>query len=206
MRKRRKQKKLFGRMSIIYITMIIAVSAMGVGYAAWNDGLSMNVGITTGYIAPQIYIDQSEYEEFDYKLSNGNMTLYIERGVEQNSSEGISIKIEDNGSIPTKLIDGINSDPSNVSFVTLVNQGEGVFTLNINPLSDTDNNNIIEQNVATSNVQAETYDVQDEVSNIQNEIYQISSKISEIKSEINRLSDFRGEYYFKYNLRYEQGL
>lgn len=196
-------------MSIIYITMIVALSAMGVGYAAWSDGLSMNVGITTGFIDPQIYLENSGNGGLDYELLNDNMTLYISGQVSQNIKDVVSIEIKDTGSIPTILnsVDELNTtdivnlqeqNKSGYNRLYSMNKDQVEnFELSINTKQINDDNTTEERSVYY--IQAETDDIQSKIDKIQQEIH-------DIQDEIHRLSELKENHNFKYNLKFQQGL
>lgn len=215
MSKRRKQKKLFGRMSILYITMIIALSFMGVGYAAWSSGLTINMGITTGNIAQKINIDQSEYSGLEYELLNNNMTLYISGEVYEDFNKDLLIEIQDKGSIPSNLNNIDELSKSDVVKLAEQNKSNHYSLLSL----DTDKIETFQLNINTSKNDVDIIefrsnsliydglsDSQDEISHLQNEIDKTKEEINNIQMEIERLRDLKEKHNFKYNLNFKQGL
>lgn len=94
-------------MSVVYIATIVAFSTMGVGYAAWNSDLNLEMTIKTGYIEARIkeienlYLEDGEWIEF--KLSDDHQTLYIEGEVYPSFNRNMPLEILDEGSIPVLL-------------------------------------------------------------------------------------------------------
>lgn len=89
-------------MSIICITAIVGLSAMGVGYGYWNDNLNIGVGISTGYLKPEFDVDESELIG-NIGLSLEGNTLNISGNVSEGTDGVIRIKINNNSSIPVVL-------------------------------------------------------------------------------------------------------
>lgn len=207
MRKRRKNhKRMVGNMSILYISSILALSFMGVGYAAWNDGLNLDMAITTGNtesLFAAINISNKDLDDGEWislTLSNDKKTLYIDGEVYPTFNGNIPIKILDNGSIPVILK---NIDYDNGADITkLKEEGKNkysrrsfvkedvveTFDLNINPdnVNDAKNGN-------KDNIRKQIYSLenQDEISNLQEQIDQYNTE---------------EEYDFEYELLLEQAL
>ena len=217
MGKRKKEKRLFGRMSIMYVTMIIALSAMGIGYATWSSGLSINVGITTGNTKRSFNMENLEYSQLNYRLSDDDMTLYITGEVNQNSNMDMPIEIKDTGSIPTILnnVDELSTtdivnfgEQGNIRYNSrslLAQDTDGVETFNININAIENDENIIESSINYYDLADVNYE-HDEIAEIQNEIDRTKEEISNIQNEIKRLKDLREKHNFKYNLNFKQGL
>lgn len=204
-------------MSTIYIIMIIALSAMGVGYAAWSSGLIMNVGITTGNTKRSFNMKNLECSQLNYRLSDDDMTLYITGEINQNSNLDIPIEIKDTGSIPTILnnVDEVNTTDI-VNFGELPNikynsrsllsqDTDGVETFNINIKAIENDENIIEASINYYDLVDVNYE-HDEIAEIQNEIDRTKEEINNMKNEIDTLKDLREKHNFKYNLNFKQEL
>lgn len=73
MRNKKRRRKYGGKMSVIYISIIVSLGAMGVGYAAWGEGLKIGMNITTGHLDIESKITDGltqikNYEEFNIIL------------------------------------------------------------------------------------------------------------------------------------------
>lgn len=105
MRSRRKHKRM-GSMSIICITAIVGLSAMGVGYGYWTDSLNIGVGITTGWMNPEFDVDGLEpVEGLEFTIVDNR--LCITGTVSPEFAGNIPVKIKNSSSIPVKLVDTI---------------------------------------------------------------------------------------------------
>lgn len=97
-------------MAILYISMIASLGAMGVGYAVWNDGLNIDMDITTTN-ATTLYDLKKGYDvlslvdgELVFNLSKDKQLLEITGEVYPGFVENIELRMKDEeGSIPTKL-------------------------------------------------------------------------------------------------------
>ena len=203
MRRRKHNRRKIGNMSIIYISSIIALSFMGVGYAAWSDGLNIDMIVKTGNTFPvhelnrisKINLDDGEW--ISLKLSDDKKTLYIDGEVYPTYNGAIPVKIVDEGSIPVTLKD-IDSD--NATDITELKEEakakysrssftvEDVvesFDLNINPDNDK------EDSKDKGRMKMYSLEEQDEITNLQNQI-----------NEYKKVKD----YDFEYELLFEQAL
>lgn len=201
MSKRSKGKGI--RKKLIFITAIISLSVMGIGYAAWNDNTKINVYMETGFINPVFSIKdaQRDFEDgdFRYSISDNGKVLEITGTVYHEFNENIPIKIIDEGSIPsvyTELdivyeneISDINEnlDKRIKSLNTYDNYVQS-FDVNINP----DNN-------LQSRRFNETFSCGDD------EISNLEQAIRELENEIRQYEEV-GDYSFEYILNFEQGL
>lgn len=122
LRRRKGRKKVMGKLSMIYISGIIALSAMGIGYASWTGNLNIDTWIKTGYTKARIEEVRERIEEINglnsgdgewisLRFSNDNQTLYVDGEVYPEFNGSIPLKIIDEGSIPSMLksIDSTNS-------------------------------------------------------------------------------------------------
>lgn len=113
---RRRKHKRMGSMSIMCITAIVGLSAMGVGYGYWNDSLNIGVSVSTGNTDPQINLKSFEIIQEDgqllLSLSEDKRTLSIEGWAYPSFNESIGIDVIDIGSVPV-VLDGIDIDIKN---------------------------------------------------------------------------------------------
>lgn len=116
---RKKPRKYTGKKSIVYITLIISISAMGVGYAAWSDGLTIENKITTGEL-----INTFVVKERDLKLDDcaslsmelvDDSTLKIKGDIYPTFDNNFPIVIENKGTIPAKLTELKIEDKKEIS-------------------------------------------------------------------------------------------
>lgn len=208
---RRKRKRIMSRMSIIYMASIVSLSLMGIGYGYWNNELNLGVSITTGKINPQVRVNNYDNGSLDFILSEDDRVVYITGQIYWNSSEDISIKIIDNGSIPVILED--ISVVSTSEIVDLNKQSRPryglssftnddvleIFELSITPTID-DNEYIM--------MQRSIFSIQEslqEDDKIQSKINAIQQEINEIQNEIDRLNIIE-HHKFRYDLRFMQGI
>lgn len=104
-------------MSVIYMTVIMSIGAMGVGYAAWSDGLTMEMTMTTGNLfttfnVKEENLDLDNSKELNMKVDDEN-TLMISGEIYSTFEDDLPIVIENQGTIPAKL-----------SKMNIVNDGE----------------------------------------------------------------------------------
>ena len=101
--------------TVLYISLILSLSLMGVGYAAWNDTLTINTTITTGDLTVSV-----NTEEGRISVDNGN---YLDVSVEDKEiivkgqvypgfSDSLDIDVLDTGSVPAMLksVEGSNDE------------------------------------------------------------------------------------------------
>lgn len=105
--RRKRRRRIGSKMTVIYISIIVALGATGVGYAAWSDGLTMEMKITTGN-----FLNAFKVNDKDLKLENcnslsmnvvNNSTLEIVGDIYPTFEDDIPIVIENQGTIPAKL-------------------------------------------------------------------------------------------------------
>lgn len=191
MRKRKLIRKKF-----IFICIIMSMSIIGVGYAAWNDDTTINLSYETGFIDPVFMIDG--HKSFS-KLKNGELsltqsedgnTIIIKGEVYPNFNEDLLLKIIDNGTIPT-VFNEISEENSNVSELNInknIDKKTESFTLNISPNND-----------------EELMDLYESYSDINEESLSLEQQIEILKEKINLYNKVR-KYEFEYKLSFEQGL
>lgn len=191
-----KFKSKFLRKKLLFITLIVSMSLMGIGYAVWNDGTKMNVTMKTGFVEPLFYLENNVETFNDGKLSlslsDDRRTLNIEGEVYPKFNEDLTIKIIDEGTIPSvfKSLDEQDEDISELNRYSdnkrndlYVNDNYiESFKLKINP--DSDNG-------------FDSYQSQ--------ELSGLEQAIEALKEEI-RLYDREEDFKFKYVLNFEQGL
>lgn len=98
-----KYRRLHGKMTILSISMIVSLSAMGIGYAAWNDGFKMDMRITTGYAETKTNISRGQFDIEDAD----NLDIYVGENkvkvfgkVYPTFNHNLDIEIIDTGSVP----------------------------------------------------------------------------------------------------------
>ncbi|NLW23081.1 MAG: hypothetical protein GXY88_07500 [Tissierellia bacterium] len=101
---RGKRKKILHIKSTIFIVAIIAVSSIGIGYGYWNEGLNMDVSISTGNFNLSFTGGQSDnlivVPSFDGK------TLKVSGECYEGKKETITFSIINEGTVPAVLEDG----------------------------------------------------------------------------------------------------
>lgn len=187
-------------MSIIYISTIIALSSMGIGYAAWNSGLHLDTRVETGYIKGSIEeidnfdlnLDDGEWISFDF--SDDNQILRIKGEVYPSFSQNIPLRILDQGSVPVYLK---NMDLNDADITKLIKESRASYRVNSYKRED-----IVESfklNISPDNgngdrnkrSQRNSSEDQDEISNLQDKLNQY---------------DRKEDYQFKYEFLLEQAL
>ncbi|MGB4440365.1 MAG: hypothetical protein WBJ13_14330 [Sedimentibacter sp.] len=190
-------KKRFVRKKIIFISIILSMSIIGVGYAAWNDDTKIDLLLTTGFINPVFLLENEKIEYGDenliLSLSDDRHTLYIAGEVYPSYNEELTIKIVDEGSIPSVLNDLHENDDDisalNVfSDLNISNDCIESFKLNISPNSE-----------YPGIIQDDAY------SGLNDEISKFEREIEILREEI-KLYDREENYDFEYILLFEQGL
>lgn len=189
-------------MTIIYISMILALSLMGVGYGYWGNGLITDISMKTGFTNPLFYLEDDEFNvddgELSFILSEDQQRLKIEGEIFPTFDQDIKIEIIDEGNIPS-VLDNVEQEDFEISdlkgrkkssYSRMLNSREEYiesFDLNIN--SSKLDNNTDGLNMRRSS---------DEASGLE-------GQIERLKDEI-RAYDHEEEYKFKYKLLFEQGL
>jgi hypothetical protein len=190
-------------MTILYISMIVAFGAMGVGYAYWNSGLNVNLSLETGFTNPLFYVEDDRLNKDDGKLeftlSEDKEILRVEGEIYPSFNEDIEIRVVDEGSIPSVFND-IEKDDSEISDIengtkskygrmsNIRNDYLESFNLNINSSyhSKEESNNMSSRSSSDESLGLE-------------------GDIKRLKDEI-RAYNRKEDYRFKYKLLFEQGL
>ncbi len=210
LRRKRKSRKIRST-PIIYITAIISLSLMGVGYGMWTDGLNINVNLTTGNIRPNAQVKSTGYGDLNIDVSEDGQNILLSGEVYPSFNEDITIKILDNGTVPV-ILDSIKAETSEIAelsqqkkaryglFSSMIKDDViEIFNLSISP-PESENENVMMRS-ATYSLQAIT----EEEDEIQSEINQLEREIEELEAEIERLN-VTEHHEFKYTLNFIQGL
>lgn len=184
------------RKKIIFISIIVSMSIMGIGYAAWNDSTKISLTMKTGFIEPLFYLDNNQVTYNDgkliFSLSDDRRTLNIEGKVYPNFNEDLTIKIIDEGTIPS-VFKGLDEQDENISELNRYSENAR------NNLYVNDNQ--IESFKLKINLDRDNdYDVYSS-----KEKLELEQAIEAKKNEIN-LYDREENFEFKYVLNFEQGL
>lgn len=197
------KKRRLVKTKVIFIATILSMSILGVGYSSWEDNNNIRLSIKTGFINPVFYVENEKISFGDEKLvlipSDDGRTLYVEGNVYPSFNNDVSIKIIDEGSIPS-VFNNLYEDSDNIATLTglsnskqkrsslkIKNDYIEFFEINISP--DCDNN------VQSSNTKTV---FNDSISELENEIETLKDKI--------RLYDREENYEFEYILSFEQGI
>lgn len=207
-RKKRNHKRMAGNMSIMYISTILALSFIGVGYAAWSGDISMSFSIDTGKLQGSIgdikksEINFDDGESISFKYSNENRNLSLVGEVYPTFDENIPIKIIDEGNVPVKFgdIDLVKAaeiselkEESKRKFRRATLIDEDIIKslgLNINP------DNGLYRDI--KKVKRYSIEEQDKISDLEEQISNLKRQIDEYDTE--------EEYDFEYELLLEQDL
>ena len=180
-----KKFKSIGKKAIIFMSLILCVSLLGVGYSRWNTDMGTIVNVTTGFLKPTFLLDEHKISfpdgELSLSLSDDGHTLYIEGEVYPEFNENILIKIVDEGSVPS-VLDEVDEDDGDISALEFGKRDVENFELNICPENDTDAK------------QYKDYDTVDMGQQIEN----LKERIKSYKREEN--------YRFEYILSFEQDI
>ena len=197
----RKQKTEFIRKKIIFISIIISMSLIGVGYASWTDETTINLSVKTGFVKQSFNTENSKcFENGDifFDVSNYGKTLNIKGDVYPEFNEDLTINIVDNGTVPS-LITEVSGENNNISTLKGSFKNRAInnsydfkkngdsFKININP---NNNHNELKQLNAT-NLNG------DDIGNLENEVDFIKEKIASYDNKEN--------YKFNYIISYELG-
>lgn len=198
MRKRKKIKALANK-KVIFFSLIMSMSFIGVGYAEWNDSLTIDLSIKTGFTCKNF--DVGNYKSYDdgdlyFTVSDDGDTLIIKGKVYPTFNENFTINLVDSGSLPSIIAD-IQDEDNDISTLKgstgnertayYDNKEVDSFNININP---TVNNDSMSLNAASS-------EIKDEVSSLEEEAANLSDEISVYKTIEKRN--------FKYTISYELG-
>lgn len=120
-----------GKTTILYISLILSLSLMGVGYAAWNDTLTINTTITTGDVfvdvntqKGRIFVDNGKYLDIDVVDNEIGITGVVYPGF----SDSLDIDILDKGSVPVMLKSVEGSNDEDVASLNNTNKYHGLRT------------------------------------------------------------------------------
>nr|WP_312576631.1 hypothetical protein [Sedimentibacter sp.] len=189
-------KKKYVRKKIIFISIIISMSIIGVGYATWDDGTQINLSLKTGFIKPLFLLENERINFNNGKLSlslhDNRRTLHIDGEIYPSFNEDISIKIADEGTIPSVFEDLYKEDKniSDLNIDSSFNKNNiDSFELNINPNSDDDKLRKLSENCINSNAK----------------IIKLDQEIEDLKEKI-KLYNKEENYEFQYILTFNQGL
>lgn len=201
--KRRKKIRVLANKKIIFLSLIISMSFVGVGYAQWDDSLTIDLSIKTGFICRDFDLDS--YKSFDdgdlyFSVSDDGSTLYIKGKVYPTFNESLTINLVDNGSLPS-IITNVYTEDNNIS--TIMNSADkqkrtysntfsknpDSFTINIRPEINKDSINTMKSTV--------NFEKKDDISNLVNTIANIDDEKS--------LYDNIEKQSFKYIISYELG-
>lgn len=197
------KKRRLVKTKVIFIATIVSMSILGVGYSSWEDNNNIRMSIKTGFINPVFYVENEKISFGDEKLvlipSDDCRTLYVEGNVYPSFNNDISIKIIDEGSIPS-VFNNLYEDSNNIATLTgLSNSKQKRSSLNI----EKDYIEFFEINISPdydNNVQLSNTKTifNDSISELENEIEILKDKI--------RLYDREENYEFEYILSFEQGI
>lgn len=198
-------------MSVIYITAIVSLSMMGVGYGYWSDSLSLGVSVSTGDTKVRTDVENN-HDCLNLTLLEDGSTLHLTGTVFQGSYSNIPIKFLDEGSVPLRLdsIDVVNTseivdldrqDGSRYILSSFIEENElETFQLSIAPVMDY-NESLIMQSFTTFSIQ-EDFQEDDEIQGKINAIYE---EINDIQNEIDRLNIIE-THSFEYDIQFIQGI
>jgi hypothetical protein len=118
---RRKNSVGLSRYSLLGITIIFSLGFMGIGFAAWNDSITLDTTLTTGYLKPVFTeatlssdgedwgegIGQGSDEYFGaVEIFDGGKSLLVEFDeAERNGEYYLTFTIKNEGPLPVELND-----------------------------------------------------------------------------------------------------
>lgn len=203
--RKRKRRRVNGKLGLLYISMIVSLGTMGVGYAAWNNSLNVELSLKTGFIKPAFVIDSNLITSdgnLNFELSDDEQTLIIGGDIYHGFNEDIEIRIKDEGSIPVELskIDKDIRDVSNLvdnkrQYRALSRYDDEyieTFDLNIKPKEPTDTDEVGEDYMDNSLSSYEN------LSGLEWDIKILEEEIRKYDKEYN--------YEFEYKLTFDQGI
>ncbi|MDF2884120.1 MAG: hypothetical protein K0R54_4686 [Clostridiaceae bacterium] len=197
------KKRRLIKTKVIFLATILSMSILGVGYSSWEENNNIRLSVKTGFINPVFYVDDEKISFGDEKLvlipSDDGRTLYVEGEVYPSFNNDISIKIIDEGSIPSVFnnlyenndniatLTGLSNSKQQRSSLNIKNDYIESFEININPNCD----NKIQSSEANTISKGS-------ITELENEIEMLKEKI--------RLYDREENYDFEYVLSFEQGI
>lgn len=175
-----KKLKLITKNKIIFISLIISMSIVGVGYANWLDSTTINLSLKTGYTSKKIITD---YNGSINTIFDGE-TLYVSGEIYPDYEGSIKVNItDDSGSIPSKIT---NISPRD-NKIDEISDDMNSFEIIINPSLITNEIELMQSS-----------NLEDTIDNSE-----LSSEINIISSEINDYYNKTGEYSFYYTITYK---
>ena len=102
---KRKGKKVFVKLGVVYASIIILLNVLGVGYGSWKSDIVASNTITTGNLNAVFVVNPVTTGTVQYVIFNDSLTITID-GVEAGSTQVINYSVKNNGTIPIKLKDG----------------------------------------------------------------------------------------------------
>jgi hypothetical protein len=204
--KKRKKIKALANKKVIFFSLIMSMSFIGVGYAEWNDSLSIDLSIKTGFTCKNF--DVGNYKSYDdgelyFTVSDDGDTLIIKGKVYPTFNEDLTINLVDSGSLPSIIADiqDIQDEDNDISTLKgsinnqrtafYNNEIKDSFNINIKPEV---NNNIINQ------LNAESFEYDDEVSSLEEEVANLNNEISAYKTIEKRNFKYTISYEFEKNI------
>ena len=236
LRSRKKPRKYVGKKSIVYMTLIMTIGAMGVGYAAWSSGLTIDTKITTGELINGFIVNQRDLKLDDSKSLSmevvDDTTLKIVADIYPTFDEDFPIVVVNKGTIPAKLTELRIEDEKEISKPQDIPVSKNRYTtsnfssnnsdINMNILIDPEdevkafaiNISAIDTESENKNT-SETYSVRNNKQGLNDdggEIGRLRNKINQIKNDISDLEheieeyDKEENFDFNYKMLIEQGL
>ncbi|WP_352420625.1 hypothetical protein [Proteiniborus sp.] len=226
--RRRKTRKRFRSSSILYISAIVALNFIGLGYAMWEETHNMNVSITTGDIDPGFdsVSTVSENGEVKTTLSEDKKKLFIEGIYYPSSIIDISIGVKNEGSIPVVLNNNkaVRTMSFNTGISNLQELSDEEFMINIQsdreptPLyaydTEQHENRIQTYRVTTSDSDIQDYqdssyladimNCQEEIQSLESSINKHQETISALEKLINEANSINEQHSFNHSIQYIQ--
>jgi hypothetical protein len=195
--------------SVIYITTIISLVLIGIGYGFWSNELDINVDITTGSTDIQTVIDNTEYGDLKIDAADDGRMISFKGEVYPDFNEDVNIVIRDAGTVPLKLnkIEEVNKSEiaelyqqkkdkhGLTSFFK--NDVMEIFNLKINTLEDK-NDEVIPVSTSDRSMDSEEDPIQRKINGLYDEIF-------ELKEELKRYDNIE-HHEFRYELQFIQGI
>jgi len=129
------------KLGLVLIALVIALGAMGVGYAAWAQNLTITNNVETGYISASFFdasVGTDEYADLEYKIksddnrdANGRLlkdVLEVDiTDAYPGFNQTIWFRVINNGTVPFYLTPGkvvVNDGVNNVkNIITVTTDG-----------------------------------------------------------------------------------
>lgn len=120
-----------GKTTVIYISLILSLSLMGVGYAAWNQEITIHTTVTTGDATVGVDIQEGRISVengryLDVRVEDKNVKISGE--VYPGFSNGLDIDILDKGSVPVMLKKVEGSNDADVASLNSTKKYSGLRT------------------------------------------------------------------------------